>query len=93
MCFDDRGTEGCSGDGHLDPPLMTGVPHGCFGQFAQPFEVAQIHILERCGVRGVAMKQNVVRPLLPQVANPGSDFKLAGHVRGADQVFPLQPAD
>ncbi len=87
VLLDHRSTHRHRGDRHLNAPFMAGVADRCIRQFPQPFQVAKVHILERCGVRGIAVQQHVIRPLLLQVTDAGADLQFAGHAGGTDQRF------
>ena len=87
VLFDYRSTHCHRRDRHFNAPFMPGIANRCIRQFPQPFQVAKVHILERCGVRGIAVQQDVVRPFLLQVTDAGADLQFAGHAGGTDQRF------
>ena len=69
VLFNHHRTECSSGDRHLNAPFMAGVAHRCPRQVPQPLQVAEIHILERSGVGGIAVEQHVAGALVLQVAD------------------------
>ena len=85
--LDHHGAQGGGGNGYFDSPFMAGIAHGRLGQVAQTLEVAQVDVLERGGIGGIAVEQHVAGPFVLEMANAGADLHFRGHAGGADQGF------